>query len=216
MFTETTDRPAGRLARAASFLSHPLPIDAFVQLVDPLWSSTSLRGRVVSVVAESARAVTLVIKPGRGWDGHQPGQWIALGVEIDGVRHTRCYSLTSVPRRADGCISVTVQAIPDGLVSNHIVRSLRPGTMVHLAQAAGDFTLPATRSRDLLFVTGGSGLTPVMGMLRTLHRAGTVGDVVVLHHAPSRAEALFATELDRLTEECPGLRVHFTATGAGA
>ena len=213
-----------RIAEAASRLSAPLPIDAYLRLIDPLWSPATgvegvcatVRGRVEAVVTETSRAVTLVIRPAAGWAPHRPGQWVRLGVDVDGVRHQRCYSLTSVPGRADGCISVTVQAIPDGLVSNHLVRTARRGTIVHLAAADGDFVLPAGPLPPLLFVTGGSGITPVMGMLRTLAAGPGVADAVVLHHAPTAEQVIFAAELDSLAARFPGLRVATVLTGAGA
>jgi len=209
MFTRTRDR----LASAASVLSTPLPIEAYVQLIDPLWSTTGFRARVEAIIPETSRAATIVLRPGRTIS-YQPGQWIGLGVDIDGVRHRRTYSLTSVP--GGRTLTITAQAIPDGLVSNHLVRDLRPGDLVHLDPPAGDFTLPATLDRPLLFVTGGSGITPVMGMLRTLAAGPGIDDAVVLHHAPSPDEAIFAGELAELEQQFPGLRVVHTITGAGA
>ena len=92
---------------------------------------------------ETRDAVTLVIRPGRGWLGHVPGQYVRIGIDVDGVRQWRAYSVTSPAGRADGCFAITVKAIPDGMVSNHLVRRARPGTVVQLDQACGDFILPA-------------------------------------------------------------------------
>ena len=202
---------------AAGRLSSPLPIDAYLQLIDPLWSSGRLRGRIETIIPETHRAASLVIRPGRGWAGHTAGQWVGLAVDIDGVRHQRCYSLTSTPDRADGCITVTVQAIPGGLVSNHLVHQVEVGTVVHLDQAAGDFVLPPSAHRlpPLLFVTGGSGITPVMGMLRTLAAGPGIADAVVLHHAPVADDSIFAADLAALAERFAGLQVVTTFTGSG-
>ncbi|MCU1453800.1 MAG: ferredoxin [Acidimicrobiales bacterium] len=220
MFTQTPSAPSAsspkpfdRLARAASRLSWPLPVDAFLQLVDPLWSSTSVRGRVEAVIPETARAATLVVRPGRGWQGHRAGQWVGIGIDIDGVRHRRCYSLTGPAERADGCITITVQSVPGGLVSNHLVHRTTPGTIVHLDQASGDFVLPEARTRGLLFVTAGSGITPVMGMLRTLAAVGPIEDVTVLHFARTEAEVIFGAELAALADQHPGLTVDVALTG---
>jgi ferredoxin-NADP reductase len=136
-----------------------------------------------------------VIRPGKGWAGHVPGQYLRLGVDIAGVRQWRTYSLTGPLR--DGLLTVTVKAIPDGLVSNHLVRELAPGTVVHLDQAAGEFFLPATLPAKVLFVTGGSGITPVMGMLRDRVPA----DVVLLHSAPTSDDVIFAAELRGLAAD---------------
>jgi len=198
--TSTLSRPAtrtrsvrARLGSLAEALTTPLVPSDYLDLVAPLRSGGRLRGRVEQVLPETRDAVTLVIRPGRGWHAHQPGQYVRIGVDVDGVRQWRAYSLTSGPR-ADGCIAVTVKAIPDGVVSNHLVRRARPGLVVQLDQATGDFTMPSPAPAKVLFVTAGSGITPVMGMLRN-HR---LDDVVVLHSAPTRDDVIFAGDLRTL------------------
>jgi ferredoxin-NADP reductase len=150
----------------------------------------------VAVQPETRDAVTLVIRPGRGWRRHVPGQYVRLGVDVDGVRQWRAYSLTSTLDRTDGCIAVTVKAIPDGKVSNHLVRKAQPGTVVQLDQAAGEFVLPTPRPAKVLMVTAGSGITPVMGMLR--NALDELVDVVLVHSAPTAADVVFAGELRML------------------
>jgi len=191
-----------RLRNLAGVLATPLLPEDYLDLLDPLRSTTDLRARVVAVQPETTDAATLVLRPGRLWRGHLPGQYVRLGVDIGGVRHWRAYSLTSGPR-TDGLIAVTVKAMPDGLVSNHLVHRVRAGTVVQLDQATGDFTLPATLPKRLLFVTAGSGITPVMGMLR--HRLGGQGprDVVIVHSAPRRDDVIFGDEL----RAHPGIRL---------
>ncbi|WP_405107159.1 ferredoxin reductase [Micromonospora sp. NBC_01405] len=197
--TTTVPRPPGkltvrdRLFRLAETVTTPLLPEDYLDLVAPLRSGAALRGRIVDVRPETRDAATVTIRPGRGWRGHTPGQYVRLGVDVDGVRQWRAYSLTSVPGHRDGLISVTVKAIPDGRVSNYLVRRVRPGTLVHLDQAQGDFVQPATAPERILFVTAGSGVTPVMGMLR----AGATGpaDVVLVHSAPTPADVVFADEL---------------------
>jgi stearoyl-CoA 9-desaturase NADPH oxidoreductase len=112
---------------------------------------------------------------------------------VDGVRHWRSYSLTSAPDRDDGLLSITVQRLADGLVSNQLVGRAQAGDLVHLAQAAGEFTLPARLPAKVLFVTAGSGITPVMGMLRS--HLDELSDVVVVHSAPTSADTIFGAEL---------------------
>ena len=129
---------ARKIAEAATT---PLVPADFLDLFAPLRAGADLRGRIESVHPETADAATLVIRPGADWAGHVPGQYVRVGIDVDGVRHWRAYSLTHGPR-ADGRISITVKAVPDGKVSNHIVRDSRPGTLVHLEQAAGEFVLP--------------------------------------------------------------------------
>ena len=179
--------------KLAELAATPLVPSDFVDLIDPL-RGAELRGRVVAVHPETRDAVSLVIRPGRGWRGHVPGQYVRIGVDVDGVRQWRTYSLTSPVDRADGCIAITVKAIPDGVVSNHLVRKAQPGLVLQLDQAAGDFVLPQPRPDKVLFLTAGSGITPVMGMLRN----GVPGDVVVVHSAPTKDDVIFGGELRAL------------------
>jgi ferredoxin-NADP reductase len=171
----------------------------YLDLVDPLRAGADLRGRIIDVRPETSDAVTIVIRPGRGWLGHVPGQYIRIGIDIDGVRQWRAYSLT---HRADGspaagipagCIAITTKAIPDGVVSNHLVRRARPGTLVMLDQATGDFCLPTPAPEKVLFLTAGSGITPVMGMLR--NHLGELADAAHVHCAPTASDVIFADEL---------------------
>ena len=189
-------RLARRAGRLAELVATPLVPADYIDLVDPLRSGADLRGRVVAVHPETRDAVTLVIRPGRGWNRHVPGQYVRIGVDVDGVRQWRAYSLTSPVDRPDGCISVTVKAIPDGKVSNHLVRRAQPGLVLQLDQAAGDFVLPDARPAKVLFVTAGSGITPVMGMLRGA--VAELDDVVLVHSAPTPADVIFAGELRAL------------------
>jgi ferredoxin-NADP reductase len=185
-----------RLVRLAGLVTTPLVPADYLDVLDPLASGADLRGRIVEVRPETHDAVTLVIQVGRGWRGHTAGQYIRLGVDVDGVRQWRAYSVTSPTSRRDGCLTITVKAMPDGTVSNHLVRSARAGTVVQLDQAAGEFVLPEQLPAKALFVTGGSGITPVMGMLRDA--VDNLKDVVVVHSAPTAADVIFADELRSL------------------
>ncbi|GAB3433498.1 NADPH oxidoreductase [Phycicoccus ginsengisoli] len=192
--TAPTRRPLRTaLWRVAEAVVHPLLPSDYLDLVAPLRAGADLRARVVSVTPETRDAATVVLRPGRAWRGHVPGQYIRIGVDVDGVRNWRAYSLTSPVDTHDGLLSITVKAIPDGKVSNHVVRALQPGTLVHLDQATGDFTLGPQAPARALFVTAGSGITPVMGMLRNhLHE---LQDVVLVHSAPTRDDVVFGAEL---------------------
>jgi len=198
-----TPGPLGGVVRSArrvvEALATPLVPGDYLDLVDPLRAGADLRGRIIDIRHETADAVTIVIRPGRGWLGHVPGQYIRIGIDIDGVRQWRAYSLT---HRADGssaagipagCIAITTKAIPDGVVSTHLVRRARPGTLVMLDQATGDFCLPTPAPAKVLFLTAGSGITPVMGMLR--NQLGELADAAHVHCAPTASDVIFADEL---------------------
>lgn len=220
--TTTVEPPArggrlrDRLVRVAEAATTPLLPGDYLDLFAPLRSGADLRGRIEAIHPETRDAATLVIRPGADWAGHVPGQYLRVGVDVDGVRHWRAYSLTHGPR-ADGRISITVKAVPDGVVSEHLVHRSRPGTLVHLAPAAGEFVLPSGGGK-LLMVTAGSGITPVIGMLRNLFPVTDEGvlvrgprqqdghpanhadryDIVVVHLAPSRPDSIFIRDLEAL------------------
>ena len=197
------------LRTAATRLSSPLLPDDYLHLLNPLWSARELRGKVVEVRKETEHAATLVIKPGWGWtSSYRAGQYIGIGTQVDGRWHWRSYSLTSTPTRGDGLISITVKAMPEGFLSGHLVNGLDAGTIVRLAAPQGDFVLPDPPPAKVLFLTAGSGITPVMSMLRTMDRRGQVTDVTLVHSAPAERDVLFRAELHALAARHPGLRLH--------
>ncbi len=195
-------------------LASPLDVDTFISTFKPLWGSR-LQGVIESVTPLTPDSATIRIRPGRPWSGHQPGQFVTVGVDIAGVRHHRCFSLTSTPSRDDRLIEIAVHCGETGFVSRHLIRDARPGDVIQLTQAEGQFVIPPTPANGdgrhrLLFITGGSGITPVMGMLRSLAGMaesassaggnGAVGpaDVVLLHHARTAEQMMFLPELERL------------------
>src|SRR6476469_247354 len=131
-----------RVLSALRAFTSPLLPDDYLELVNPLWSTRELRGRIERIERENGDAVTVVIRPGFDWEGHKPGQYLRLGVDIDGRRHWRAYSLTSDPGREDGWISVTPKLYADGVVSPWINREAKPGTLVRLGHVEGQFVLP--------------------------------------------------------------------------
>ena len=203
-------RGVRRLRKVASRFTTPLlPDDYLSSLVNPLWSARELRGKVIKVVPETEDAVTLVIKPGWGWSfDHQPGQYVGIAVQVDGRFHWRSYSLTSPPKRDQGHLSVTVKAMPEGFMSQHLVGGLEPGTIVRLAPPSGEFVLPDPPPKKILFLTGGSGVTPIIAMLRTLDRRSTMPDVVLHYSSPSKDRMIFRDELARLADKHDDLTFH--------
>jgi stearoyl-CoA 9-desaturase NADPH oxidoreductase len=199
----TLDLVSSIARRVARMLTTPLVPDDVLGTLHPLWSRRHPQARVTRVVRETADTTTLVLRPGRAAAPHVPGQYVGLGVRIDGVWHWRTYSLTSRPGED---LHVTVTAVPGGLVSGRLAHHTPVGTVVGLAPAAGDFTLPDPAPEKLLFVTAGSGITPVMGMLRTLP---DLRGITLVHSDRTPADVVFGREL----RDMPGLRYveHHTA-----
>lgn len=210
------DNPARQALRVVvGRITTPLLPDDYLQLANPLWSARELRGRVVEVRRETTDSATLVIKPGWGFTfNYQPGQYIGIGLLVDGRWRWRSYSLTSSPATSKTArtITITVKAMPEGFLSTHLVGGVAPGTVVRLAPPQGNFVLPDPAPPSVLFITGGSGITPVMSMLRTLARRDQITDVVHLHSAPTESDVMFAAELAELTRSRPGYRLRVRAT----
>ena len=202
-----------RLLRGLAALSSPLLPDDYLELVNPLWSTRELRGRIESIDRETREAATVLIKPGYRWGGHRPGQYLRIGLDIQGVRHWRAYSLTSDPARTDGLISITVKNVDAGKVSPYLVKRGRPGTIVSLGGVEGEFLLPDRLPSKLLFVSAGSGITPIMSMLRHLHQSGRLGDVVLLHSAREADEVIFGDELRAYAQRYADFELHEQLTG---
>ncbi|ABK74765.1 ferredoxin reductase [Mycolicibacterium smegmatis] len=206
------------LRRLAARITTPLLPDDYLQLANPLWSARELRGRVLEVRRETEDSATLVIKPGWGFSfDYQPGQYIGIGVFLDGRWRWRSYSLTSSPVTAHPkgrarTITITVKAMPEGFLSTHLVGGLEPGTVVRLAAPQGNFVMPDPAPASVLFLTAGSGITPVMSMLRTLVRRDQITDIVHLHSAPTESDVLFGSELTALQGTHPGYRLRIRST----
>lgn len=199
----------GLAARATT----PLLPDDYLKLLNPLWSARELRGEVVDVQRETEDSATVIIKPGWGFSGdYQPGQYVGIGLRVDGRWHWRSYSLTSVPRRSEKLISITVKATPEGFLSTHLVNGVKSGTIVRLAAPKGDFALPDPPPEKMLLVTAGSGITPVMAMLRSMAHRGHTSDVVHIHSAPSTADVIFHDELRQRAEDRSDYRLHLQLT----
>jgi stearoyl-CoA 9-desaturase NADPH oxidoreductase len=211
VFTEQVSGtiPWERVRRAGSKLTTPLLPDDYLTLLNPLWSSRELRGRIEKVVPETEDAATLVIRPGWGWRyDHRPGQYVGIGVQVEGKFQWRSYSVSSAPKRSGRTIAITVRAMPEGFISSHLVNGLEPGTIVRLALPEGDFVLPDPPPEKLLFLVAGSGVTPVMAMLRTLDRRGSMPDVVVHYSSPTEERMIFREEMQRLDEKYDELTLH--------
>jgi ferredoxin-NADP reductase len=191
----------------------PLLPDDYLELINPLWSTQELRGRIERIQRETDTAVTVWIRPGYDWPGHDAGQYVRVGVVVDGVHHWRAYSLTSDPRHPQGLISVTPKKVDEGVVSPYLTEKARPGDIVRLGGVEGDFVLPDPLPEKLLFISAGSGVTPIMSMLASLEHRDEVEDVVHLHSARTEDDVIFGKRLQTFDERNPGYRLHLQLTG---
>lgn len=192
----------------------PHGIDRYLELIDPSLTIRDARAEVVAVRRQTHRSVTLTLKPNRAFEGFRAGQFVKVGIEIDGVRRTRTYSPASAER--EGLLELTVTLRDGGFVSRYLIEQARPGTVVHLSTAgAGSFTLPDELPERVALISGGSGITPVLSQLRTLIAAGYGGEIDFIHFARTRADWLYRRELRELAARHPGLHVRYLATREG-
>ncbi len=193
--------------RAVSALTYPLSPGDFIDSLLPQTPRVA-RGRVEKIERNGLDAATITIRCPRGWKGHQAGQFMNVGVDIDGVRHTRCYSISSAPERNDGCFTITAKAIDNGRVSNHLVDNLVQGDVLLLGEPTGEFVLPQALPQKLLLIAAGSGITPVISMLESLQAQDRINDIVVIHSAPSPEAMIFGDALEQMAQRHAGLSLH--------
>jgi ferredoxin-NADP reductase len=179
-------------------LAYPHGTDRYLELVRPLMVKHDVRAEVTAVRRQTPKSVTLTLRPNEIWRGFRAGQFISVSVEIDGVRESRPYSPAGSQHAPDGTLELTVSTHPEGKVSRHLRRHARPGMIVGLSQAQGEFVLGDSLPERVLLISGGSGITPVMAMLRTLCDEGFDGEIAFLNYARSPELALYGRELGRL------------------
>lgn len=203
MFTELlSPRLRDRVLESSlmKVLTWPQGVDSYTEIVDPTWTAKEGRATVTGVRRQTPRSVTLTLRPnGLGeqqFAEFRAGQHINVSVEIDGRRHSRCYS----PVNAEGvteAIELTVGLHDGGLVSTYLREHAAPGLVVGIGKPAGDFIVDTSAHRILL-VSGGSGITPVLSMLRTLRAGGHRGEIAFVHYARTAADVAYAAELREL------------------
>lgn len=184
-------------------LTTPLLPDDYSALLNPLWSTRELRGKIKSVSREGD-AVHLVIETGWGVPTtFEAGQYIGLGVLLNGRYTWRSYSLTNAPDTDGKTMSVTVRAVEKGKLSNHLVGTVTAGTVIRLLAPAGDFHLPHPVPEKLAFITAGTGITPVIAMLRAMDGRGELNksDVTLYHSARTQDSLLFNSELKEFSDK---------------
>lgn len=201
---------ARRLGKA---LATPFDPEDYLALFNPLHSARETRAQVRRVIRETDQAVTLELRPNRRWRGHQAGQHTLLGVEIDGVRQQRCFSLSSAPSDPYPCVSI--KANGQGGVSDHLVRHAKAGDLLVLGDAQGDFVLPEALPTRLLLVTAGSGITPVHSIVKALLASNRGPDLLWFHFERRRQDLMLADSLRQCRAD-PRLDFRLMVTGEQA
>jgi ferredoxin-NADP reductase len=196
------------MLKAAKALTTPLLPDDYIELMNPMWTTRELRGTIEDIRPETGDASTIVIRPSSRWLGHWPGQYLRIGVEVNGRRHWRAYSLTSDPGHPDNLISITIKHVAEGKLSPYFTREAEVGSMVYLGGVEGEFRLPYPRPDKLLFISAGSGVTPIWAMVRNLT------DAKHFHSCHDADDFIFGKHLRKLHEGNEGYHLHEHHTGS--
>lgn len=215
--TATATAPSRRRGipgrRLLDTIAGPHGIDRYLEQISPTLVFGECRAEVVAARHGTEDSVTLSLRPNRAWEGLRAGQFVQVSVEIDGVRHRRCYSPTS-PEGSGRELEITVKRHPNGLVSNFLADHAVTGMVIGLSQADGDFHLPDSRPDSILLIGAGSGITPLMAILRTLCAEGHPGPIALIQYAPDPDRTIYRSELDRLAAENPNFKLSRSYTRA--
>ncbi|MFE7224618.1 FAD-binding oxidoreductase [Nocardioides sp. NPDC057577] len=185
----------------------PAPVRS-KRMLEPCWAESD----VMDLVCSQVLAVTHDVKtfvfttPERRPFDFEAGQFITIRVEIDGELMTRCYTIASPPTRPDR-LAITVKRVADGVVSNWLHDNLEPGAWISMHAPAGAFVLPEEDAPKYLFLSAGSGITPVLSMTRTLYDLGSEADILFVHSARTPADIIYRGELEAMARLMPNLRV---------
>ena len=204
-----------QIVRVAQAMTTPLVPDDYLELLNPalVGAGADRHDR-----AGHARSPS---RPRRSssarrfpWPGHRPGQYLRIGAELNGIRHWRAYSLTSDPDHPEGLVSITVKYVEEGLMSPWFTRKAQPDQLVYLGDVEGEFRLPDPLPERSLFISAGSGITPIWSMLRELERRDALDDIFHVHSAREPDLAIFGDYLRRMAGEYDGYTFHEQLTGA--
>jgi ferredoxin-NADP reductase len=171
-----------------------------------VWRTVTVR----ELIRETAHACTIVFDV-PGWPGHRAGQHVDVRLTAeDGYQAERSYSIASAPE--DAHLALTIERIDDGEVSPYLADELQPGDELELrGPIGGPFTWDASQGGPLVLLAGGSGLVPLMAMLRHHEAAGSIADARLLVSARTRADLLFREQLAHHAQRA-GVTVAVTLT----
>lgn len=188
-------------------------LDPLAETINPMWVQGYTPARVEQIIDETADTKTFVLRPARRWGAFKAGQHVNICVEINGVRHTRTFSLSCSPsfREQQGQVTLTIKRLPGGLVTNWLHDTLQHGDVISLGEAFGDFLLPEP-ARELLYIAGGSGITPVLSQLETLADNNHRSPIHLIYFVRTRQDVIGREKLEALADRCPALTLQIIAT----
>ncbi|MCX7553846.1 FAD-binding oxidoreductase [Marinicella sp. S1101] len=192
------------LTNQSSFKSYLEPL---AQLVRPKWQANGFNAVVIENRVESEQVFSLIIRPQRKWPGFIAGQHLDLQVEIAGVRYLRTFSLSCAPKyqQQTGLIELTIRQQEQGKVTPFLANNIAAGDAINISAPRGQFTLPKN-NQPLLFIAGGSGVTPFRSFIQELSLSEPQRDVHLIYYNQA-TKPLFALEWPLLMNTMPHLKV---------
>lgn len=191
--------------------------DPLLQRINPMWVQEYTPARIQRIIPETSDTQTFVLKPARRWQGFAAGQHVNICVEIEGVRHHRTFSVSSPTTlwHDQGLITLTIKRLPGGRVTNWLHDQLAAGAVVGISEAFGDFLIPEP-VRPILFIAGGSGITPILSQLKTMATHGFRAPVTLLYFVRDHRHAIAGETLMDLAARHDLLTVNIVATLGGS
>ncbi|WP_371231149.1 ferredoxin reductase [Pseudomonas sp. QE6] len=185
-------------------------VDAVLCALNPGWALDRVYARVEARQWVADDMLELRLRPNAHWRGARPGQHVQLYIERDGVRCSRSYSLTRIA--ADGCLEFAVKLQPGGRVSSYLLHQLAVGEVLELGRPDGELSWPQD-GQGVLLLAAGSGLTPLLGLLREALARGYNGPVTLLHYVRERGQRAFVAALETLARQYPNLELRWALSG---
>lgn len=187
--------------------------DPLLERINPMWVQEYTPARVEQILSETRDTKTLVLKPARRWSGFSAGQHVNICVEVNGIRRNRTFSLSSSPLlwQEQGLVTLTIKRLPGGLVTNWIHDHLQTGAVIGMGEAFGDFLVPEP-AQPVLFIAGGSGITPVLSQLETMAASDYRAPVTLLYFVRTQDDIIAREKLLALKARYSALSLEFIAT----
>lgn len=178
--------------------------DPLLENANPMWIQQYTPAQVEEVRDETADTKTFVLRPASRWAGFRAGQYVNICIEIDGIRRNRAFSLSCSPEQweTSGTVTLTIKRFPGDLVTNWMHEHLQTGSVIGLGKALGEFLVPK-QEEPLLYIAGGSGITPVLSHLEHLAATQYKAPVTLLYYVRTAEDVIAAERLHRLRNQWP-------------
>ena len=162
------------------------------------------------VIPETADCATIAFRaPSGAWFDYQPGQFLTLELPVPGGSVWRTYTISSSPI-TNAYVTVTVKAQRDSIGTRWMLDHLEPGMVLMARGPGGEFHLPPEPDAKYLFISAGSGVTPMMSMTTWAWDSGEMPDIIFVHAARRPSEIIFRRRLEGFAARVPGLQLRFT------